>query len=174
MIWRAKTHPLELIATIMAPALFAAACGWSAWTILGSLIAGAAALIAAAVVGLLVIRYAVPSSTAAALFEMQSLTLSDDEQSVAFAACDELLLDDILLPDTLWLDDPLVTPPEQSRVVRLFAVEAATPGELVERIGDYLGDKRAAASLAGPPSQSTPDASQDLYAALANIRASLR
>ena len=77
--------------------------------------------------------------------------------------------------DVLLLDDPLGGIEPDARVVRLFARDEATPGELVTRIADYLGDeRRILAQAAGEGQQTPPDASAALHAALANIRASLR
>ena len=73
--------------------------------------------------------------------------------------------------EVLLLDDRLVEPEADSRVVRLFARPEPTPGELVLRIADYLSEqgKPAARSFAG---RARPvDASAALHAALANIRA---
>lgn len=77
---------------------------------------------------------------------------------------DELLLDDILAE---------MTP--SSRVVRLFAPDAApTAGELKERIDRHLADGERA-GLAGPIELSElPDASDALAAALDRVRHSLR
>lgn len=75
----------------------------------------------------------------------------------------------------LLLDDPLVEIEPDSRVVQLFAKPEPTPGELVLRIEDYLGDgRRGPAANEGVVGQQPVDASAALHAALANIRASLR
>ena len=87
-----------------------------------------------------------------------------------------LELTDALGPDELLLDDPLVEVAADARVVRLFAKQEPTPGELVERIADFLGDGRRPAQAAHYRADAQPpvDASTALHAALANIRASLR
>ena len=54
----------------------------------------------------------------------------------------ELLLEE--KDSVLILDDPLVEAPTDSRVVRLFAKPEPTPGELVERISDFLGEGKPA------------------------------
>jgi len=87
---------------------------------------------------------------------------------------DELLLeakDEILI-----LDDPLVAPPSDPRVVRLFERQEPTPGELVDRITDFLGGSRQPAPVPQRPVEDhySVDASAALHAALANIKASLR
>ena len=87
---------------------------------------------------------------------------------------DELLLE--AKDEILDLDDPLVEPSPESRVVRLFARQEPTPGELVDRITDFLGGARQPAPVPqrSVEDQVTMDASTALHAALANIRASLR
>ena len=86
----------------------------------------------------------------------------------------ELLLTDALLlhppkhdtPEELVLDDILAELGPDSRVVRLFDPAAmATPGQLNSRIERHLGDGNTPAA--------SPDASQALYDALAELRRSL-
>ena len=76
--------------------------------------------------------------------------------------------------DTLLLEDRLIEPAGDSQVVRLFAVGAGyapqVPGELAERIDHFLDGARPA--LRAVPAQ--PDAAQELYEALAEIRRTLR
>lgn len=77
--------------------------------------------------------------------------------------------------DTLLLEDRLVEPEADSRVVRLFANGGAAdgtlvPGELAARIDRFLDGPRG--RKPGPAFQS--DASQELYEALADIRRTLR
>lgn len=76
--------------------------------------------------------------------------------------------------DTLLLEDRLVEPAADSQVVRLFAVGGGrgpnVPGALAERIDEFLGHGRGALRMV--PAQ--PDATQELYDALAEIRRSLR
>ena len=76
----------------------------------------------------------------------------------------------------LELDDPLEEPCPDSRVVRLFAQPEPTPGELVDRIADFLGGGGRPEASESPAAEagSVPDASAALRSALANIRASLR
>lgn len=84
---------------------------------------------------------------------------------------DELLLDELYVEqaDELLLEDRLVVPDPDSRVVRLFSAEAMpTAGQLKERIDLHL------AVSPRPVSQPVPDASQALFAALADLRRSLR
>lgn len=73
----------------------------------------------------------------------------------------------------LLLDDPLTGIEPGARVVQLFDRPEPTPGEMVARIEDYLGDGRRA-TAPEETEQRSVDASAALHAALANIRASLR
>jgi hypothetical protein len=101
-------------------------------------------------------------------------------------AGEPLLLDDVheeplLLEDVagalaeegeLLLDDPLVADPD-SRVVHLFASPPLpTPGELKQRIDRHLAESGKPGS--GNVLALAPDASDALYAALAELRRSLR
>ena len=90
---------------------------------------------------------------------------------------DELLLDtpwvEPVEDDVLLLEDALPAVDPASRVVELFASPgAATPGQLKERIDQYLADAPRPAMADVPRSQ--PDASAALYAALDELRRSLR
>ena len=91
------------------------------------------------------------------------------------AAFEPVSFEDVQDDNELLLDDPLIDVEEDSRVVQLFDREKATPGEMVCRIEGFLGKGRRRPSLpAEEGSAAPPDASAVLYAALANIRASLR
>jgi hypothetical protein len=84
-----------------------------------------------------------------------------------------LLLTDVAEDEPLLLDDPLVGPKPDSRVVQLFASPPLpTPGQLKERIDRHLatGAMHVVHEFEGP----APDASDALYAALADLRSSLR
>jgi hypothetical protein len=92
---------------------------------------------------------------------------------LASVELDELVLEekDIVLE----LSDRLEEVEPDSRVVRLFAGEDPTPGELVDRIAVFLGEGRHPSPIDRPAAEaSRPDASAALHDALANIRASLR
>ena len=87
------------------------------------------------------------------------------------SARDELLLDQLYVEDgdELLLEDPLPAPTPDSRVVRLFAVDSLpTAGQLKTRIDQHL------ATTPRPALQQVPDASDALFAALADLRRSLR
>jgi hypothetical protein len=163
-----KQHVLETAAEWGAPVALAASFGWAGFR-LGAPLAGfmAAAIIAFAG-GLGIMRRA-GSSVQAAIpsFEAPEIEPIEPElQELLLEAKDELLI----------LDDPLVEPSPDSRVVRLFERPEPTPGELVDRITDFLGGVRQPALVPQRPveDQYSVDASAALHAALANIRASLR
>ncbi|QDP20228.1 hypothetical protein [Sphingomonas xanthus] len=155
MTWGAK-HPLERIVEGLAPALLALAVGWSALQLgSGAALAGGLAAVSLFGAGSAIIRAGGDALRAGPSFEPADLPEAE--------AAGELLL-----------DDPLVVLPQDSRVVQLFAPVEPTPGELVERIADFL-DARPQPRLAAQTLPSVPvDASVALHAALANIRASLR
>ena len=101
--------------------------------------------------------------------------LGRPRQAETDARFEPVSFEDTQADDELLLDDPLVEIEGDSRVVRLFDRQGATPGELVERIEGYLGNGRPSAAYpAEEGSAAPPDASAALHAALANIRASLR
>jgi len=157
---RAKQHPADVAAEWISLTALAVAAGWSASRLGHSALVTAGAAIAALVAGFAAMR----------LFG----TASKEQAGVPF----EPLPIEACIEESgeLLLDDPLVEIESDSRVISLFAREQATPGEMVARIADFLGEERRgpAASSAGEGSASPPDASAALHAALANIRASLR
>lgn len=158
-------HPLEQAAEWLAPATLGAACGWAAL----ALGLGVAAMAGGAMLGLTTGAVAMrmaggPIEAALPAFEPAALSAENE--------CGELLLEE--QDSVLELDDPLVAPEADSRVVRLFARPEPTPGELVDRIADFLGEGRSASDVPVPINAPVPDASAALHAALANIRASLR
>ena len=166
MSWAGKPHPVETAVEWLAPIPFGLAVGWASWRmglpILGS--AGVAGLAVAAGHG------------AFLLAGRGRFRGMQDFQPAEFAAIepDELILEEA--DAVLELNDRLELPPSDSRVVRLFERQEPTPGELVNRIVDFLAEGRHPA----PPVRSAgegvraPDASAALHDALANIRASLR
>lgn len=168
MDWSGKPHPLEKLADWGAPSVLAAAAGWAASAAGLPLAAIAAASVISLATGIIAMRLAGGSPIAnEAGFEPVPLN--------GGAAYDELLLDEPLGENELVLDDPLVVVPADSRVVRLFARQDPTPGELVTRISDFLSDNgKAASAEIQAIQQPHPDASAALQSALANIRASLR
>lgn len=163
-----KQHVLETVAEWGAPLLLAAAFGWAGFR-LGAPLAGA---LAAAIIvfagGLGAMRRTDSNAeTILAPFETPNIEPVEPElEELLLEAKDELLI----------LDDPLVEPAPDSRVVRLFARPEPTPGELVDRIADFLGGDRKPALVPQRPAEDQygADASAALLAALANIKASLR
>jgi hypothetical protein len=166
MGWDQQRHPVEMIVVTASLAIFAGGLGLAAWLALRQpAIAGAAAL-AALLLGWAILERA-DGRWRDSPRQFVPAEYGHPEEYLPTNHSDEGV-------EELLLDDPLSSPTEKSRVVSLFEPAAvnATPGELVDRIGDYLEGRTAQAILFAPPS--APDASAELYAALANIRASLR
>ena len=153
----ARQHPAERLIDWAAPAVLAAASAWSAWKVAGTQAGGLGAGAFALALGVLAMRLLGQSRSGQTEAAFEPVSFDEREN-------DELLL-----------DDPLIEVEQDSRVVRLFAHSDATPGELVARIEDYLGEGRKRPAIAAAEgSAAPPDASAALHAALANIRASLR
>ena len=158
MTWTNQRHPGERLAEWGAPAVLATASGWAAYAISGAVLTGAGALAAVLALGALAMQRVGHAD--------RVMDLSDFAvEPIDTAAIDELLLDDVLTEVAA-----------DSRVVSLFEPEPATPGALVARIADYLGERSPNARPAGDGAQGplAADAGAALHAALANIRASLR
>lgn len=168
MNWAGKQHPVETLAEWCAPAILAGALGWSAKLVGAGVSLSAIIAVASFGLGIVAIRYIGRAERELSYsFEPAKLEIDD-------AQLDELLLDD---PVELLLDDPLTEVAENARVVRLFAKQEPTPGELVARIEDFLGDgarRPAPRPDANLGTQGIPDAGAALQAALANVRASLK
>jgi hypothetical protein len=164
-----KQHFLETAAEWGAPMLLAAAFGWAGLR-LGAPLAGVAAAAAVSFAGGLGVIRRTNSAAAATIpsFEIGEIEPIEPQEY------DELLLE--AKDELLILDDPLVEPSPDSRVVRLFDRQEPTPGELVDRITNFLDGDRQPALVPQRPAedQYSVDASAALHAALANIRASLR
>jgi hypothetical protein len=163
-----KQHVLEAAVEWVAPALLAAAFGWAGFR-LGAPLAGALAAAIVAFAGGLGIMRRTDRAASATIAAFEAAAIDPVEPEL-----DELLLeakDQILI-----LDDPLVVPSPDSRVVRLFERQDTMPGELADRIADFLGGSRQPAPVPQRPveDQYCVDASAALHAALANIKASLR
>ena len=138
--------------------MLATASSWSGWQFLGTLIGGLGSGAFALAAGILAIR-----------------VFGEPQHGEPEVVFEPLSFEDVREDDELLLDDPLVEVEADSRVVRLFDRNEATPGEMVARIEDYLGDGRRRPDIpAEEGSAAPPDASAALHAALANIRASLR
>ena len=156
MKWAGKPHPAETLADWGAPIVLACAAAWAASLAALPLAAKAASSIMALSAGIVAMRVAGRTQLAGdASFEPVDFEPQYGEG--------ELLL-----------DDPLVEVAPDSRVVRLFARNDPTPGELVLRISDYLSEQGKGPVAVDPPFEQQVDASAALHAALANIRATLR
>jgi len=155
MNWTAKPHKLEVLVEWAAPMVLALAAAWAASAAGLSLVADVTVGVGALSFGILAMRTA------------------GQGHSVASAPFEPVEFEPDGLQDELLLDDPLVEVAPDSRVVKLFAGNEPTPGELVLRISDYLSEQGKA-----PNAESLEpfpvDASAALHAALANIRANLR
>ena len=158
MKWTNQRHPGERLVEWSAPTVLAAACGWAAYAISGAVLPAVSVMAALLTLGAMAMRRVGNAD--------HDMGLSDFAmEAIENAAIDELLL-----------DDPLIEVAPDSRVVSLFEPEPATPGAMVARIADYLGERSPNARPAGDEAQGpvAADAGEALHAALANIRASLR
>ena len=156
MDWAGKPHPVEALAEWLAPMVLAAAVAWAASAVGLPLAAKAGSGVLALSVGIVAMRMAGrPAVAGQAEFEPVALDASN-------------------AVDVLLLEDALVEPAPDSRVVRLFERKDATPGELVLRISDYLIEQGKEPVVDHAVDNDPVDASAALHAALANIRANLR
>lgn len=168
MRWAGRQHPVETLTELVAPIPLALALGWSSRALGFSIVEAAAIAVLSLSGGFAIIRRSGEQGHARPFaFEPAGFDAGTPE-------LDELLLGPA--DELLELTDPLIEVGTDSRVVRLFERQEPTPGELVDRITDFLGEgKRPAIELAAADGQAGPvDASAALHAALANIRASLR
>ena len=156
---------MEVALEWLAPIPLALAVGWAGGRLGLSLGVAIAAGVAALVVGFAAIRLS-GGQSAVRLHEFEPAAIDTVEP-------DELLLEEG--DAVLELQDRLDDVAPDSRVVRLFARQDPTPGELVDRIVDFLAEGRVTepCDRAAEPAR-IPDASAALHEALANIRASLR
>ena len=154
MDWAGKAHPVETLAEWAAPLVLAAAAAWAVSVAGLPLAANGAVGVMALAAGVVAMRMAGSSAFSGEVgFEPVELEVEED---------------------VLLLEDRLVEPEPESRVVRLFARPEPTPGELVLRISDYLSEQGRVAVADPLPEHPPVDASAALYNALANIRATLR
>ena len=156
MEWAGKPHPVEKLADWGAPIVLACAAAWASSSAGLPLAAKAATGVMALLAGIVAMRMAGPA------------------QLVGDASFEPVEFEPKGGEGELLLDDPLVEVAPDSRVVRLFARNDPTPGELVLRISDYLSEQGKAPVALDPPVEQQVDASAALHAALANIRATLR
>lgn len=168
MSWSAKKHPIEMAAEWLAPAIFALSSGWAAIQL----------KVALQLAGALVIFLFSAAFLALRLVGTSKKPPRYGFEPAAVDTVERLDLDALLFSqeeEVLILDDPLIEPSADSRVVQLFARQEPTPGELVEKITEFLGGggQPVHVNEETRPGQ-TLDASAALHSALANIRASLR
>ena len=167
MNWAGKQHPIETLVEWVAPIPLALAAGWASKTLGLSLVEAAAVAVGTLTAGFALIRL-VGGRKGGQPYEFKPTAVAVDADELG-----ELLLE--AKDELLELDDPLVEIEPDARVVQLFARQEPTPGELVDRISNFLGDGRPQGAPANTPTETPPvDASAALHAALANIRASLR
>ena len=166
MSWTGKQHPVEVVVEWLAPIPLAFAVGWAGGRLGLSSIEAMALGVAVLTLGFAAIRIGGGTRPVA----LQGF----EPAEFAPAELDELVLDE--MDSVLELSDQLDEPDPDSRVVRLFAREEPTPGELVVRIAYFLGEGARAVPVERPAPDvgRPPDASAALHDALANIRASLR
>ena len=113
--------------------------------------------------GMLVMRTAPGRRSEHVLADFAIASIETDELLLDTPIEKPLLLDTPIEDDVLLLEDPLPKPDPASRVVQLFAsLPMPTPGQLKERIDRHLAKPMPA------------DASKALYAALDELRRSLR
>ena len=157
MDWTTQRHGGERLIELGAPAVLAAATGWSVAAVSGGVFVGIGAAVVAMAAGVMAMRRMGASEP--------PLVLPD----YAIEPIDDALRDELLL------DDPLGAVAADSRVVSLFESDAdddaATPGALVARIADYLDGR---VGVDHGQDRLPADAGAALHVALANIRASLR
>ena len=168
MKWAAKQHPVETIVDWLAPVPLALAVGWAGEAMGVSDIARAAVAGATLIAGFATMKLLGGQREADHVcFDLAPIEAVAPELG-------ELILEpkDELLELTHRLEEVEL----DSRVVRLFAKVERTPGELVDRISDFLGESQRSAGTAEAPREAAPpaDASASLHEALAKIRASLR
>lgn len=165
MSWSGKQHPVETAVEWLAPIPLALAIGWAGLRLGFATVVALALGVVALVAGCAVVRMGGRGRTA----PLPAFEPTEFES----VEPDELLLEE--KDAVLELSDRLVEVQPDSRVVRLFERADPTPGELVDRIVDFLGTghrplrSNEPADAGGPP-----DATAALHDALANIRASLR
>ena len=106
-------------------------------------------------------------------FDLAPLGVAEEPVLLLEKRHEEPLLLTEIADDALLLDDPLVETDPASRVVRLFAGQPMpTPGQLKERIDRHLAGELPTSSE--PIHLPRHDASGALYAALDDLRRSLR
>jgi hypothetical protein len=164
---------LDWLAEIGGATALAAAGGYAALKLIPAFapVAGAGCL----AVGLIAIKAVKPEPRRHVLPEFALDRVAADELLLETVYEEPLLLEDLFeeQDDALLLEDALPKAEPESRVVQLFAHPAIpTPGQLKDRIDRHLaGAPQATLSQVTPPQI---DASEALYAALNELKRSLR
>lgn len=124
------------------------------------------------VLGLAAMRAVRPEARSHALPALALPPLEEEALLLEEIAVEPLLPDQLFVDCALLLEDRLPEPEPDSRVVHLFAAQPMpTPGQLLDRIDRHL----AAPSRRVPPNRPPPpDATQALFAALDDLKRSLR
>jgi hypothetical protein len=171
----------DWLAELCGAGALAAASGYAALKVAPSFgfaapMAMTAAGFAGFALGALAMRLAKPGARSLPISEFALPDLGAEERQeplllVEHRPEEELLLEDLAEDDSaLLLVDALQKAEPQSRVVQLFAHQPMpTPGQLKERIDRHLAD-----APRHPSPMPVPDASQALYAALNELKRSLR
>ena len=170
MSWAGKQHPLEAAVEWLAPITLSLAVGWAGWRLGLSTISS---------VGPGAADNSTNPTRRWPAFRLAGRGASIAIQGFQPAEFESIEAGELLLEEKdsiLELHDRLEEPNPDSRVVRLFERHDPTPGELVDRIVDFLSEGRRPDPVDHPMAESNrlPDASAALHDALANIRASLR
>ena len=170
MAGEVQTGGLSRVVDLASAGTFAAALGYSVLMLSESQAGSAAAAAGAFALALTILgriadtpRFAIADFAVGAVEPWQA----DELPELLLADLAELLLTDVL-PDgsELLLDDRLVSPGGDSRVIRLFDPRTLpTAGELHEQIEHHVRARDGAAY---------PDATAQLHQALAELRSSLR
>jgi hypothetical protein len=157
---------IETGVELAAAGLFGASAGFAALNLLPPPLAFAAGALALLLARLAISRVgSAPRSFQLPPFELEPEIRAQDKNELLLTSADEWKPEAVGQP--LLLDDILAEIGPDARVVRIFDRSAMpTPAELKHRVDHHLAEARV-------PSK-TPDASRALYAALEELRASLR
>lgn len=161
MAWTKQVRSGEALLEWGASALLASAIGWASAAAGNSTLIGIATFAVLLPIGVVAMKRV--DREAETKLDLSEFAIASLEP----AADDELLL-----------DDPLAEVAPDSRVATMFLVDQETPGAMIARIADYLGDRAPRPRLSPDAGEGEDEESSDagaaLHAALANIRASLR
>ena len=164
-----QTGGLNRAVDLAAAGIFAAASGYSVLLLSESQAGSAAATAGAFVIALTILRQIADAPQ----FAMPDFAITfvepeggDELPELLLTELSELLLTDVFAEDgELLLEDRLVNPHDNSRVIRLFDPRTLPTAGVHERIERCEGARDKAAY---------PDATAELHQALADLRSSLR